>query len=270
MHSIFPSSGRRRRRFNIVELVLILTTLIGLASLLLPVLYKGTMQAKALTCSKNLHTIGVWLAMHTSANDNVMPAYEDGWVETLAKTGGKSFIRGKEPKNEFSCPSQPFVSLDAKRDAQEYWRGSSYGINQHISSKLLNPFDEPYGQWALANVKKVKDPTSKVAIADSSGSNYFDLPGRDPTIAGISQFGRTYADGLVPNPARPFPYLRHLNSSGNFLYLDGHVGDRRSWPTFMQGPGTTGFEFWHAEHWYPDSGVEKPTVEGEDAPEKEK
>ncbi len=191
--------------------------------------------------------------MYANDNGGYLAPYEDGWVARVGSYGKRPVDPNGPPENEFACPSQPFTGVNGLSPAAT-WHGSTYGINQHIASSLLSPLGEALPYWSLIQIRTVKDPSSKVMMADASGSNFFGLADRDPTVAGMSRFGRSSADGLPPDPAQPFPFHRHLNGTANFLLLDGHVEGKTTWPPVMLGPGTYGYRFWHAEHIYPGSG----------------
>ena len=196
--------------------------------------------------------------MYTLDSDAFLPAYEAGWIAPIAERGGISVNQDFAPTNDFACPSQPLTSPDPSVSAVRYWRGSNYGLNQHLSSNLRRSDGTAYPAWTNANVKSISDPARKALIADASGSNYFGTPDRDPVIAGLSQQGGSFADAMMPNPARPLPALRHQGATANFLFLDGHTEFKDSFPMFMTGRGTGGYELWHGEHWYPESGLEPP------------
>ncbi len=235
-------------KFSLVELVVLITIITSVLSLVVPVLYRNRAQAKSVHCADNLRQIGIWTLAYCGSYDGFLPDYESGWVERIGSIGDHNLVPGAEPKGPLSCPSQSFTSLKDGVSAADYWRGSQYGLNQHISSSLQNRFNEYYPEWTQLNIQRISQPSIKVLAADASGGNYYDIEGRDPVIAGISRDGVSYVDGLPPNPARPFPYLRHINGSGNFLYLDGHVESKKTWPAFARGPGVPGFRFWNGEH----------------------
>jgi prepilin-type processing-associated H-X9-DG protein len=253
-HPVLPT----RDRFSVVELVLILTILLSLVSLLLPAIHRGKMLARSGVCADNLRKLGVWVNMYSTANDAMLPAYEAGWIMAIARAAGQQVDQGVAPTGILSCPSQG-LRPPGDQDPISWWRGSNYGINQHLTSNLRDSNNELTPYWALANTRQIKDPSGKLLLADSAGGNFFGIPDRDPTVAGISRFGEGYSAGLPPDPAIPLPYMRHHEGSANVLFVDGHGEVKRSWPALMLGPGTSGFEFWHAEHDYPGSKiVDKP------------
>ncbi len=248
----------QRRRFNLLELVLVTTIVISLASLLLPIIYRSSRQAKSMVCSSHQNQLSTWINLYTSANDDLLPAYEDGWVLRIAIMGNIDVDDNLAPEGVFACPSQAFVSHGPGVDPERWWRGSHYGLNQHMASNLKTYQGQALASWTQANVRKPKTPQDKLLLADATGGNFFGFRDRDPVVAGISRSGKGYADSLPPGPAPPFPYLRHLDGVGNFLFLDGHVDACHNWPEFMLGRGTRGYQFWHAEHWYPDLGMPSP------------
>jgi prepilin-type processing-associated H-X9-DG protein len=234
------------KRFNLVELVIVITVLVGIASLFLPVLYDTTLNARAVLCKANQQTLGTWINMYGAANDK-LPAYS-GWVQAVAGMEGRTVSQSTKPEDELACPSQLNVTYNKEIQPELYWRGSHYGINQHITSPLTNTWGEYYAEWRLAEHKGIQDPSSTVVLGDSSGSNFFRIADRDPAIAGLSLDGGSYADALPPTPLLASPYARHANATANFLYVDGHSDLLSNWPEFMRGPGTSGRTFWLGEH----------------------
>ena len=236
--------------FTAIELIVIVTVIVSALSIIIPLIYHGIQRGKVNTCASNLRQLGIWVHIHAKGSRGRLPAYEDGWVSRIAEAGGTTIDQTAKPTGIFSCPSQKFISFKDDLEASAYWRGTYYGLNQHIASKLKNEFGESYPEWTQIDIKTIIDPSKKVLLADATGSNFFKINGRDPVIAGISQDGTSFADSLPPNPATPFPFLRHANGAGNFLFLDGHVELKYSWPLFMKGPGTGGYYFWSGEHEY--------------------
>ena len=167
--------------FTPVELIVLITILISLCSLIIPLIYHKTQQARINSCADNLRQLGVWMHLYCKTSNGYLPSYENGWVNQLAAMGDKKIDQTAEPKDEFACPSQPFKSFKPEIHAGDYWRGTYYGINQHIASHLKNEFGERLPLWTQVNIKTITDPSAKVAFADSSGGNFFKIGGRDPT-----------------------------------------------------------------------------------------
>ncbi len=251
------NANGRRSMFNAFELVVAVTVGVAVAALLVPLLYRGYMKSKITRCMYNEKQLGVWIKIYCKSSDGIMPAYENGWINRIAAAGDHTVDQTAKPAGEFACPSQAFKSPEGEISAANYWRGSSYGINQHISSNLTDKFGERYPHWGQVNLQHLSQPAAKVLLADSGGSNYFNIPDRDPVVAGISTEGNSYADALPPAPVRPLPVHRHLDGTANFLFADGHVENKGTWPPFMSGPGTSGYYFWAAETQESDAEAEK-------------
>lgn len=239
---------RKINRFNMVEVAIAVTIVVSVISLCTPAIYRYALQAKATSCKSNLTQLSQWIHGYSSEWGGFLPAYEDGWVQQLSTIGNISVDQSVKPKGVLSCPAQSFEALLPDIAPKDYWRGTNYGINQHIASGLTNNYNEYFSQWTQANIGSFKDPSAKAVLADASGSNFFGIPNRDPVITGMNLTGSTYADALSPSPATPLPYLRHYDNTANFLFADGHVEGKRSWPSFMDGRNSAGYFFWHGEH----------------------
>jgi prepilin-type processing-associated H-X9-DG protein len=253
-----------QRRFSLPDLVVLLTILVAILAMVLPAIYGALQQAKSVTCQANLKNIATWSGMYAAENEYYLPPYESGWVAPLAELSGARISPTVAPSKDFACPAQPLASPISGVTPTAYWRGTNYGINQHLASNLTRLGDTRFPEWSSVSIRSFGDAARKVTFADSSGSNYFDTPDLDPAVAGISRFGGSYVDAILPDPARPLPSLRHRDGTANFLFADGHIETKDSFPMFMNGRGTGGYEFWHAEHWYPESGLEPPEEEESD------
>ncbi len=247
--------GVGMKRFNVIELILVLTILVGFGAVLLPLVYNSAKKAQTVSCVSNLGTLGGWVTAYANDSDGVLPAYENGWVAALSKASRQNVDQKKPPAGLLACPSQKHVSYGSGSSPADWWRGTNYGINQHMASNLKRPDGELTPYWAQANIRNLHRDSEKVLMADATGGNVLGIKDRDPVIAGISPGGRTFVESLPPSPTIGFPYLRHLGGTGNFLYVDMHVDTRNAWPEFAIGRGTRGFYFWHAGHIYPELSV---------------
>ncbi len=245
-----------KQRFSLPELVVVVTVIVCLASVLVPLALRGLLSSQSTRCSANLNSLGDLVQVYlndSKKGDGQLPAYEDGWLQTIGANANPDL----EPDGILNCPSQKFVSYGEGIAPAQWWRGTNYGINQHIASNLQDR-NSPLPHWTQAQISDIKIPQEKLLIADAVGGNYFGIKGRDPVVAGISKSGRNFVDGIPPNPVSPLPCMRHVDGAANFLFLDGHVEQRKEWPEFSLGRGTPGFAFWHAEHTYPGLPDGKP------------
>ena len=74
--------------FTPVELIVLITIIVSILSFIVPLIYRGTQQAKINSCADNLRQLGVWTHSYCKSADGYLPAYEDGWVQRLANIGG--------------------------------------------------------------------------------------------------------------------------------------------------------------------------------------
>ncbi|MCJ8330033.1 MAG: hypothetical protein HRT89_13495 [Lentisphaeria bacterium] len=251
-----------KKRFTLAELIALITILVCIVCMSFPFVLTNMQAAKLTLCKSNLSTLGNWTSRYTEDNNGVLPAYEDGWVKLISQPAGKNVDQYTAPVDEFACPDQDYIPINSSELVESVWRGSNYGINQHIASnrKLKDGKLSPY--WTQANIKKITATAEvKILMADSAGGNYFGEKLDDPTVAGVSRTGTNYLDAYGSNPARPFPYLRHKGGVLNILYLNNSVSSEKSYVEFMLGRGTEGYKTWHAEHWYPDIGVPDPSIQ---------
>lgn len=235
-----------QRCFNLVELVIILTVLLAISCLFLPSIIKFTALGKVTACTDNLKEVSNLLQIYNNEYGG-MPPWEDGWANLLA-TANNQQLGDAQPEGIWACPAQEFVSHDSNTQPGPFWQGTNFGINQHIASKLEDKWGGRFDHFYQAKFQGLRDPSATVAIADAAGGNFFHEPGHAPTVSGLSMTGADYADALGPQPAIGLPYARHVGNQANFLFVDGHTEIRSSWPNFMGGKGTGGYNFWHGDH----------------------
>lgn len=259
-----PSSRRpaRRRPFTLTELVLVITAVVLLGGVIIPALYDSYGAARQARCEDNLRDLADAVSQYESHNGNYLPIFENGWLKSIAplmsNADAQQLDQTKRPTGPYECPSQSYESNLAGFAPVEMWHGSFYGLNQHISSNLTAENGQALPEWGVANTHRLYDPSLKVLLADSTGGNALGNRDQDPTVAGLSRHGQTYAESSTNDPASPFPALRHYQGKGNFIFVDNHVELLGRWPALELGPMTRGYLFWHAEHWYPGSGLAQP------------
>ena len=232
------------QRFTLSDLVLIVTVLCLIIVLVLPNIKRMRTEAKAQNCQNNLKDIGTAFSRYLSDKDGLFSDLKvDGWIKPLSQY---TLVQSSsEPEGMLNCPSQKRFEKESKVD----WRGSHYGINQHLTYQVKDAEDNVVKSdyWAVASRNHLLNPADKLLFSDASGGDFFD-EGLDTTVSGISKEGDNYIKSISLGLTAQV-FLRHQTGLGNFLDLDGHVELISEYPQFSAGIGSQGYELWHPEHY---------------------
>jgi len=202
-----------RRKFTMIELILVIAIIMILVSMLLPALNSTREKAKSIKCAGNMKQLGYYHATYLNDyNDYVIkhlysgyPAGKNVWYQMMQElyyigpvlwnSGGSL---GKGGKSVWFCPSEIKTKVIACNYIQNYL--------------MLNIFGYP----ANTKIQTFKRPSSTVWIADMSIPN------------GLTESDNLY---VLTTDWDKVPGMTKLgfnhNLSGNWLFLDGHVSSRR-------------------------------------------
>lgn len=228
-----------RAAFSLVELLVVVAIVAVLASVLLPALRMGRIEASAIRCGANLQQMGV--GFHFYANDNLGAAMPTAWFDdaTIQRLGGPVYWWGLSLPNRvdvhrgllwtyllspleedglFECPSQPIGTYTPQGDARVLT--STYGYNGYYLSPAGTPGWSPdirHRPWQRLDL--VGDPARLLTFGDAlavingvcSNSSLLDPP--------LVYFAstRTWRRNRYPNNA-----FRHHGRTMAAL-ADGHV-----------------------------------------------
>jgi prepilin-type N-terminal cleavage/methylation domain-containing protein/prepilin-type processing-associated H-X9-DG protein len=234
---VFPAAGRARA-FTLVELLVVIGIIALLIGILLPAVCRARLQARALKCRSNLHTLAQGFYTYASANRGRFPPtyYSPGagqyWYDP-ARVGGILAPDGIKKDGVFSCPGDP----DARRSySMNVWAGS--GVDPDIRAKARG--DMPWGGTTSGG--------SNVILLIESFSGWESAVGGRVALPAVGFLGRTPGqrfgvDGGIAPPANggrfgpvssEVDYSRHPSGRGlggfsesngfvHIAYGDGHV-----------------------------------------------
>lgn len=215
-----------KRRFTLVELLVVIAVIAILASMLLPALNKARDKAKAIFCTGNLKQLGTGELMYANDNDDfAVPDFMSGhtnvvyygnligWFEFLLPyTGGPAKLpadfwsKYKMPK-VFFCPS----ALPDKNYGQiiNYdFPLTSYGHNARLGALFMSTL-----AYRARKITSCKTPSLTVTLGDNKGVRW---------------------EVNAANWNTRFTQRHHGND--NIVFIDGHVS--------KFNPARTGNDIW--------------------------
>jgi len=231
-HAAITTAGLRKQRlrasatppclptaFTLVELLVVIAVIAILASLLLPSLAQGKLQARTLKCTSNLRQLGLAAQMywddHESTSFKYLVAFTNGgghywfgWIEnwTTDNEGTRTFDLSQgalypylQGQGVELCPALNYSLAQFKLKANGAAFG--YGYNKHLSG---------------VNLARVVDSAGTVLFADAAQVNDFQAPA-SPGHPLLEEF---YYVSTSPHEATA--HFRHHHQA-NAVFCDGHV-----------------------------------------------
>jgi prepilin-type N-terminal cleavage/methylation domain-containing protein/prepilin-type processing-associated H-X9-DG protein len=219
------SAGKTKLGFTLIELLVVIAIIAILASILFPVFGRARENARRASCQSNLKQIGLGVMQYTQDYDEQMPARI---VTSVPNQTWKDLVQPYLKSIQiFACPSNPIapnVTYQSSNNAP-----AGYSPNSTHSLAV-------FGNTGAYSIATFQFPSTTIAVCETTFVNSdFDVT--------ASYFGTTnQSGGSVPNKgATMFTgiYAGHL-STGNYLFVDGHVKAMKPLATISAAMGGSG------------------------------
>ncbi|WDE98962.1 type II secretion system protein [Lentisphaera profundi] len=214
------------KRFNLIELMLVIAVIAILSSFLLPVLNKAKKAARIAVCASNQKQIGIAFYSSAHDNDNYLPkpgawswddllSDYDGRNLTSAQKGDhtmNSSTYGQDHGELYRCPlfdGSPTVStLDISYAVSNYSGGAASGLGV-ISDTGTNA--------NTAKITRISKPDETIMLFDYNRPGYSKLGRNDHSIERATDFFKwEVLSGTTGE-------MMHGNYDVNYLMIDGSV-----------------------------------------------
>ena len=221
-----PPAPRKKGRFTLIELLIVIAIIANLAGMLLPALNKARESGRSASCMNNLKSITGTALLYAGDNHDFMPPASgnagDGstwvcprepwissdfvhcfWVYTTSRYAGEQWTGGQAPAKIYQCPSEP----------DEIYRHtnhpdipvSNYGYYQRLGAPT---------SWSADNVMRKLTRNR----APSRTGIITDLKAKSCDRTTFMRLGTT--DDFM---SASFGYAPRHSSGSNAGFADGHV-----------------------------------------------
>ena len=218
----FPA--KHRKIFTLVELLIVISIIVILASILLPALNKVKSKTLAILCLANQCQLGIGINMYVDDNNDFFMPHTTGLT-------GDSYVTNLYgcyiPSGMvFLCPSVPtddFTRCWKDGDMTDVYTVPQYGYNFRYLG--TNRFESNYDPAIVATAKcsRIRHPSATITLTDVYNAHVTDkivgcyyLPAEFTTVGGLVD-------------------CRH-GGAANILWVDGHVQGAKNSVVGTGGP----------------------------------
>ena len=223
---------KKRIKFTLLELLIVVAMIAMLVGLLLPALNSARAAARKITCNSNLKTYGIAHAQYAAAFDYLLPymsrktASMSSWIEQLY-TLNDYFVSALGVKSYFyygcnywdvrlACPELPAARIKNLGGHRYSQAGVEYAMTMY-ASHWDGKGDSDIGFYAKASV--LKRPSLIACFTENVKD--FAQNGTRRSYEEYLNYLSALSSGSPVNLYAPMGY-RHLRSL-NIVFMDGHT-----------------------------------------------
>lgn len=220
-----------RTGFTLIELLVVIAIIAILAAILFPVFGRARENARRSSCQSNLKQIGLGITQYTQDYDENMPVcwwtLPDGrqmsWKDAI-----QPYIKSRQL---FACPSNTINAQPTYNTATGM--PASYSPNSTHAQAVFGSAGGTAtpGGGAAYSIASFDFPSTTIAVCESTFTN------SDFSIAN-AYFGVTNRTS-AGNQGSTYLFNGHL-STGNYLFVDGHVKSLKPLATVSSAMGGSG------------------------------
>ena len=210
---------RYHKGFTLIELLVVIAIIAILAGLLLPALAKSKSKAIQINCLSNMNQMGVGLLLYSEDFDGQLPGNfhhnsnpDFTWTDALSPYLGE-------------VDSIRLCGADPRKKEKHDLNGTSYIMNDHLTTPLFNAFGEMVEP--AVRLDQLKDPSATVLFFEAS-----DQLAVSAISSACVACSRSWNLGGWNNVIKDIQPDRHRsgsvaedrsNGKANYLFADGHV-----------------------------------------------
>jgi len=208
-----------QKGFTLVELLVVIAIIAILAGLLLPALAKSKSKVNQINCLSNMKQIGVAMMLYADDFNGHLPSnfYHNtnpdfNWTDALSPYSG-------------NLDSIRLCGADPRKVEKEKISGTSYILNDHLTTPLLNAFGEIVD--AAVRLDQIKDPTATVCFFEAS--DQLEVSAISSACVACSRCWNLGGWNNVIKDIQPDrhrsgpPVADSSEGKANYLFVDGHV-----------------------------------------------
>ena len=210
---------RYHKGFTLIELMVVIAIIAILAGLLLPALAKSKSKAIQINCLSNMKQMGVGLLLYSEDFNGQLPGNfhhnsnpDFTWTDALSPYLGE-------------VDSIRLCGADPRKKEKHDLNGTSYIMNDHLTTPLFNAFGEMVE--SAVRLDQLKDPSATVLFFEAS-----DQLAVSAISSACVACSRSWNLGGWNNVIKDIQPDRHRsgsvaedrsNGKANYLFADGHV-----------------------------------------------